>query len=44
MQLEEAMKKPEQSMQKGTSGGSSGGSSSGGTREALPPQKKGKGK
>jgi TolA-binding protein len=42
IQLEEAMKKAEQSMKKGTSGGSSGGSSGGGTRQALPPQKKGK--
>ncbi|UCG43735.1 MAG: hypothetical protein JSU73_03720 [candidate division WOR-3 bacterium] len=42
-QLDEAKKKLEQSMKKGTSGGSSGGSS-GGTRQALPPEKKGKGK
>jgi len=44
MQLDEMMKKSQQSMQKGTSGGSSGGTSGGGTRQALPPQKKGKGK
>jgi septal ring factor EnvC (AmiA/AmiB activator) len=43
IQLDEAKKKLEQSVKKGTSGGSSGGSS-GGTRQALPPQKKGKGK
>jgi len=44
VRLDEAMKKTEQSIKKGTSGGSSGGSSGGGTRQPLPPQKKGKGK